>query len=193
MTNYIPTSLETVNKFAESKKDDFLDILRNSTSESRTTPEDKIIFMWSIVSVKTKEIKDIEENRMEFLSLTFDERFEHELKKTRLSLLMRAGNFMVQDRVNTEEFPNEVKDLIFAKLITVMNAEQSIIRNDKVLSTIPKPKVVKKGEIEDETVVEKPTKKSTKKLDIDTILDKLNEKGIDSLSEEEKNYLQNNS
>lgn len=194
MKFYIATTLEIVNKFAESKKEDFLDILKNSTSESRITPEDKIIWIWYFGNVTTKEIREIEENRKEFLTMGFEERFEHELKKVRVSLGMKAGHFEISDRISNTEIPDEIKGIIYSRLIVTMNAEQSVVKDKEVMKTIPKPQ---KGKLKDEldeneenvVVTEKPTKKNDVDLSMDSILEKINEVGMEGLSDGEKEFL----
>lgn len=195
---YIQTTQETVEKFCPQKMEDFLEMLRNSTSESKTTPDDKIFWLWGFTTVKTKEIKEIEEDRKNFLSMLFEERLEHEFKKVRVSLAMRAGHFNLIDRVTVSELPDEVKEVVYKKLIVIMNAEQEIIKDKEVMESIPKPKVKKPGKVElDEegegTVVQKPIPTKKVELNLDKILEKINESGVESLSEEERNFLRENS
>jgi hypothetical protein len=193
---YIQTTQETVEKFCPQKKEDFLKILRNSTSESKTISDDKIFWLWGFTTVKTKEIKEIEEDRKNFLSMYFEERLEHEFKKIRLSLAMKAGHFNLIDRVSVSELPDEVKEVVYKKLIVIMNAEQEIIKDKEVMESIPKPKVKKptKLELDEESEVVKPQKPIKKvELNLDKILEKINDSGMESLSEEERIFLRENS
>jgi hypothetical protein len=122
-----------------------LNILRNSGSKYKDTLEDEILFDYSISFFLKKG--EYNEEYVEVVSrYPFEERYEHELTKVRVSVILNAKHFIIVDRV--EGISDCIKEAI--KYITAHKMEQEAIAfdDDSLLNTIPSELMVKEHEIE---------------------------------------------
>ena len=143
--------------------------------------------------------KNKEDEYLKSLDLTmtmlYPERLELELSKVRVNISMKLDNFIITDRLPKGTIPQKVKDIVAEVTKVKMMVESEFSYNKIVLESIPAL---------DKTVVDIEIVKGPEDLPIefvseaqtftiDSILDKISKKGYESLSKEEKDFLDNKS
>ena len=143
--------------------------------------------------------KNKEDEYLKSLDLTmtmlYPERLELELSKVRVNISMKLENFIITDRLPKGTIPQKVKDIVAEVTKVKMMVESEFSYNKIVLESIPAL---------DKTVVDIEIVKGPEDLPIefvseaqtftiDSILDKISKKGYESLSKEEKDFLDNKS
>jgi hypothetical protein len=120
--------------------------------------------------------------------MLFGERLELELSKIRINLAIKSGNFFISDRLPKGSMPKSIKDIVTEITKVKMLVESEYHDNDKISDSIPDidKNIVSFEIIRD--VVNSDYSKS-QKFDIDNILDKISKEGMDSLSDEEREFL----
>jgi len=127
------------------------------------------------------------------IAMLYPERLELELSKVRVNVSMKLDNFIITDRLPKGTIPQRVKDIVAEVTKVKMMLESEFSYNKKVLESIP---ALDKTVVDIEVIKgsdEKKAVKETNSFTIDTILDKISNKGYDSLSKEEKEFLDNKS
>ena len=121
--------------------------------------------------------------------MPFEERLAEEFSKVRVNVTIKIGSFMMTNRLEKGDIPQIVKDVVTEVTKYKMVFEGGIHNNSDVIDTIPQfdTSIVSFDLIKDQI------KSESKNYDIDDILDKISENGMDSLSEEEKDFLKNQS
>ena len=121
-----------------------------------------------------------------YSQMKFDERLNYELSKTRVNITIKIDNFMMINRLKKGETPSIVSSIVTKYK---MMAESEFHENQEIKNSIPevdnnlvsielvKSLVSGKEEV-DET-----------EFDLDDILEKISNQGMDSLSEKEKEFL----
>ena len=124
-----------------------------------------------------------------YSQMKFDERLNYELSKTRVNITIKIDNFMMTNRLKKGETPSIVSSIVTEITKYKMMAESEFHENQKIKDSIPevdnnlvsielvKSLVSGKEEV-DET-----------EFDLDDILEKISNQGMDSLSEKEKEFL----
>ncbi len=130
----VAVNLETVKNDYPEKFDEYVRILRSSTSKDKDAPEEKFNFIYSF-SYFLKKGRANEEYYENLVHMKFDERLEEEMNKVRVTMTMAAGNFYISDRVSG--VPEIIKSIV--KMITVkkMLSEQEMIEDLDVINSIP--------------------------------------------------------
>jgi hypothetical protein len=108
---------------------------------------------------------------------------------------MKLKNFIITDRLPKGSIPLKIKEIVSEITKVKMMVESEYTDNKDVLNSIPKlDKSIVNIEIikEDENDV-KTSIPNENEFSIDTILDKISKKGFDSLSKEEREFLDNKS
>jgi hypothetical protein len=127
-------SYDLVIKEYEKKSQELVNILRNSNSKYKDIDINKIYWNYSFSYFRKKS-----ENNPEYyeslFKMTFDERFEVELKKVRINISLSAGHFYISDRVDT--ISDSIKDTVKAITMQKMINEQEFIGDAGVLDSIP--------------------------------------------------------
>ena len=129
------------------------------------------------------------------MAMLYPERLELELSKVRVNISMKLDNFIITDRLPKGTIPQKVKDIVAEVTKVKMMVESEFSYNKIVLESIPAL---------DKTVVDIEIVKGPQDLPIefvseaqtftiDSILDKISKKGYESLSKEEKDFLDNKS
>lgn len=129
------------------------------------------------------------------MTMLYPERLELELSKVRVNISMKLDNFIITDRLPKGTIPQKVKDIVAEVTKVKMMVESEFSYNKSVLESIPAL---------DKTVVDIEIVKGPEDLPIefasegqtftiDSILDKISKKGYESLSKEEKDFLDNKS
>lgn len=136
------------------------------------------------------------------LTMLYPERLIFELSKVRVNLSMKLDNFILTDRLPKGSIPTRIKNIVAEVTKVKMMVESEFSHNKEVLESIPALdktvvdiEIVKNGE---STLLTTGTTTSsensiTNDFTIDTILDKISKKGYESLSKEEKEFLDNKS
>ena len=129
------------------------------------------------------------------MAMLYPERLELELSKVRVNISIKLDNFIITDRLPKGTIPQKVKDIVAEVTKVMMMVESEFSYNKIVLESIPAL---------DKTVVDIEIVKGPEDLPIefvseaqtftiDSILDKISKKGYESLSKEEKDFLDNKS
>jgi hypothetical protein len=120
-------------------------------------------------------------------NMLFDERLEFELSKIRVDLTMRVGKFAMSNRLPKGVVPDQIKEIVTEVTKVKMMLEGEYHSNQDVINSIPDvdTSIVSYEIIKDAMKSEN----SEKYFNVDEILDKISKDGIDSLSEEERNFL----
>ena len=127
------------------------------------------------------------------IAMLYPERLELELSKVRVNVSMKLDNFIITDRLPKGSIPQRVKDIVAEVTKVKMMLESEFSYNKKVLESIP---ALDKTVVDIEVIKgsdEKTVVQESNSFTIDTILDKISNKGYDSLSKEEKEFLDNKS
>jgi len=173
----------------------FIQELRNSQSKSSDKKEDKIkwILSWGIFRTKAKNKN--EQEKIDKLHLTYDERCEVDLPKIRITVTMKAGNRIVSDRSIDDTIPDFIEDMFFEVMKIKMLQEQMIVNDPVVLESLEEFKhlleyILEEMAEEGENIdIIRNLKKETP-LSMDEILDKISESGMQSLTAKELKFLE---
>jgi hypothetical protein len=181
------------------KCEEFLFILNNSTSRySRISIEDiKWEYSWVFddrIPDNEDELIDYEINESQKYQLKFQDRLDYELDRIIVKLTMTAGQFQLTDEI--EYVPEEVVSIASELVKILMIEEQKKEKNEEVIDSIPPVKIDEPTLSVDETYTENVTileehYETVEELTVDNILDKINNHGIDSLTEKEIDFLNN--
>jgi hypothetical protein len=120
--------------------------------------------------------------------MLFEERLQHELSKVRVDFTMKNGHLVISNRLEKGTIPDIVKSIVTEITKVKMLLEYEYNGNEEVKESIPEvdTNIVSFEIIKD--AVDNEYSKS-KNFDIDYILDKISNNGLDSLSDEEKEFL----
>jgi len=121
-------------------------------------------------------------------NLTFNDRVDHELSKMGVEVYINYKDYIRGQIIEDVEIPLIIIDDLAKFIITTMRYEQNFYLNKKVIGTIPN---------DIQTYIEIDTLLTPKLLEgtseeydnLDDILDKINEYGINSLTDNEKSIL----
>ena len=136
------------------------------------------------------------------LTMLYPERLIFELSKVRVNLSMKLDNFILTDRLPKGSIPTRIKNIVAEVTKVKMMVESEFSHNKEVLESIPALdktvvdiEIVKNGESTLLTTSATTSSENsiTNDFTIDTILDKISKKGYESLSKEEKEFLDNKS
>lgn len=171
---------EVVLKWIQSAKD-----LNDSFDETKL----EFYYSYGFFLPKVENKQDMYEDIFEKCSkMNFDERFEFELSKVRINLAMKMGHFFISNRMKKGLIPKSINDIVREITKVKMIIESEYHDNHEVKNSIPEIDTnIISFEIIKETIND--DYRELKELDIDFILDKISQKGIDSLSDEEKEFL----
>lgn len=179
----------------------FLDELRNSKSSYSDKEEDKFQWVVSLGLFRTKAKTEEEQalNDEAYLSkftLPYDERCAIDLKKLRVSISMKAGYYYRTDRIFEEETPEPIVSIFHDVMKIMMINEQMLENNPVVLKSLEGFSLEEEMKNLAETLgIEVETQQTFQEaeeetpLDVDDILDKINESGVESLTARELTFL----
>ena len=126
----------------------------------------------------------------DIFKLKFKKRLKLELSKVRVDITIKIGNFTMTNRLEKGIIPDDIKNIVTELTKVRMMVEGEYHQNKKVIKSIPEvdSKIVQYRIIRgDEDIDMEPM------FDIDLILDKISTDGIQSLSPEEKDFLDKSS
>ena len=120
--------------------------------------------------------------------MVFDDRLTFELSKVRVNITMKIGNFILSNRLEKGNIPTIIDTIVKEITKVKMTIEGEFHENKDVIDSIPE---IDSEIIKFESVKEIVSKdyKDTPDFNIDLILDKIHQKGLDALSDEEKEFL----
>lgn len=152
---------------------------------------DKLEFFYTFGSFlpKVKDKEDFYINMWEETGrMLWDERLEHELSKIRIDLAMKMDRFSICDRMSKDYIPSLVISLVteITKLKMIFECEVNGLQDVK--ESIPP---LDRDYLDEDSVREllKLALGGEKSFDLDNLLDKISESGIESLTESERNFL----
>lgn len=163
--------------------------------------KDKVEFYYSYGFFVSKSKNNDEEylKAMEAnLKMLYPQRLQYELSKVRVNISMKLDNFIITDRLPKGSVPSKIQEIVAEVTKVKMMVESEFSYDKDVLESIPALdktivdiEIVKNGESTFLTTGSSNTENN--ELSIDTILDKISKKGFQSLSKEEKEFLDNKS
>lgn len=120
--------------------------------------------------------------------MKFEQRLEHELSKIRVNLTLKRGHFFISNRLEKGFIPTYVKQIVTELTKVKMLIECEFHQNKEIMKSIPE---IDKSVVSVEFIKEAVDGDvyTNQEYDIDEILDKISNNGLDSLSNEEKEYL----
>ena len=123
----------------------------------------------------------------QYNNMLFDDRLKFELSKVRVNLTIRVGKFAMSNRLPKGVVPENIKEIVTEVTKVKMMLEGEYHDNQEVINSIPDvdTSIVSYEIIKDAMHSED----SEKYFNVDEILDKISKNGLDSLSEEEKEFL----
>jgi hypothetical protein len=184
----IQVTKEEVSKDYPQVVENWMNFLEKSGKEIN---EDKLEFYYSYgffipkVEDKQKFYEEVFENCS---NMIYDERLVYELSKVRVNMGMKMGQFIISDRMSKEYVPSIIAEIVNEVTKVKMLVESEYHENQEVKDSIPEldSDIVSFDIIKD---VVSGDYSDVQNFDIDSILDKISQKGMDSLSEEEKDFL----
>jgi len=123
-------------------------------------------------------------------NMPFEERFNYELSKVRVNILLKWKKFSISDRLPKGVIPTSVFNLVKELTKVKMTLEFESHGKEEIKKTIPE---IDTSLVNIETFNQVASSEIQKDFNIDDILDKISQNGIGSLSEEEKEFLDNKS
>jgi len=123
-------------------------------------------------------------------NMPFEERFNYELSKVRVNIGLKWGKFVISDRLPKGVIPTSVFNLVKELTKVKMTLEFESHGKEDIKNTIPE---IDTTLVDVEILNNVASKEIQKDFDIDDILDKILKDGITSLSDEEKEFLDNKS
>lgn len=160
-------------------------IIKNEIDES------KIEFYYSYgFFVPKVQNKEEMYNKMfeDCIKMKFPERLDFEMSKVRVNLTMKLGHFILSNRLEKGSIPESIRKIVTELTKVKMTVESEYHENYDVKDSIPEidREVVSFEIIRD---VVKSDYSESQNFDIDSILDKISNQGMDALSDEEKDFL----
>ena len=145
----------------------------------------KAYYSYGFFVNKSKNTPDeLSKSYAEASELLYEDRLVLEKSKLRINLTLKIGNLALTNRLPKEFIPNNINDLVNEIVKVKMTIENQIFYNKEVAESIPELTGLVSFEIINDTyLVNKP------QLDMDEILDKISISGFDSLTDEEKDFL----
>jgi hypothetical protein len=150
--------------------------------------EVKVFYQFGYFLPKVDNKEEFYQNKYEqYSSMLFEERLIEEISKVRVSVTLKIGNFMMTNRLSKGFVPKIIEDIVTEITKYKMLYECQVHGNTHVLNSIP--------DIDESIATLDIVKGETKSdsYDIDDILDKISESGMESLTDGEKEFLKNHS
>jgi hypothetical protein len=122
--------------------------------------------------------------------LEYESRLKVELSKIRVNIGMKHDKFFISDRLPKGVLPKVVKNIVAELTKVKMMVESEMHDNLNVKRSIPQ---VDKNIVSIEIFRDIANSEIKRDFNLDDILDKINESGVDSLSDDEKDFLDKSS
>ena len=167
--------------------------LANSKFLNNNLNEDKMSFFYSYdffipkVSDLDKKLEFYKDMYNKTAKMMFDDRLKFELSKVRVNLTMLVGkNFVLSNRMSKDKIPNIIKQIVTEVTKVKMLVEYEYHNNEEVKNSIPE---IDTSIVSFEIIKDVVKDENKLDLDIDSILDKISQEGLESLSDEEREFL----
>ena len=181
----LPTTMETI-KVEFPEINNWLKVIQeNFIGKEIDEPKVSVFYTYGFFVPKSKNLYPGYPTHLELL---FPERLELELSKLRIDVHLIYGKFAIKNRINAPV--KSVVDLVTELTKIKMTLETEYTEDQNVKNSIPpfnsdiKIKIVKDGE-------EVNLNEDKEELNLNTILDKISNTGMESLTPEEKEFLNN--
>lgn len=138
-----------------------------------------------------EELREYLESAEFAVTLPYEERLNYEMSRATVCAYVRNKSFYIGDRIQDNYFPTKIRS-VFAEMVKVkMIVEYEVYGNDEIRATVPNldEDKIDMSVIQKEIESLKSQIDENAELDIDTILDKINVYGMGSITEEELQYL----
>lgn len=179
----------------------FLEELRNSKSKFADKAEEKIEWMisWGIYRTKAKNEEEQIQKDMDYenkLKLPYEERCAADLPKIRINISMKSGFYIRTDRSFDKEVPQYIIDMFYEVMKVTMLQEQMFLNDPVVMESLAEFQHLLDEMLENmESDLEglegiSIKKKAEPQLNMDDILDKISESGMQSLTAKELKFLE---
>ena len=187
----IPINREEVSDVPRVKK--WIKNLHKLSFTEEEIQKDKIEFLCQFGFFVPKGNNSVEK-LMESFEVTskmlFEERLKFELSKVRVDIAIKYEKFFMTDRLPKDVIPEPVYKLVKELTKVKMMVESKMHDNIDVLKSIPE---IDTSMINIDIFKNIAHSEIKTEYNLDDILDKINEKGIDSLSDDEKKFLDDSS
>lgn len=180
---------DLVNQFPEIEK--WVKKIKKFSFSQKEVDDSKIEFYCSFgfFVPKSHNTQEKFEELAEITSkMLFEERLNFEMSKVRVDITMKVGNFVISDRLPKGIIPDTVFKIVSEITKVKMTIESDYYGNKEVKNSIPE---IDRNFVDIEIVkdVVNTDYKNQSEFDIDSILDKIGQDGLDSLTDEEKEFL----
>ncbi len=184
---------EELNQFTEVQ--DWIKNSKNARFSQKEVDDSKIELYCSFgffVPKSHNTLDKFEEINEMTSKMMYEERLNYEMSKIRVNITMKIGNFVISDRLPKGIVPESVFKVVSEITKVKMMVECEFYENEEVKKSIPD---IDKNFVDIQIVRDfvNTDYKNQKDFDVDSILDKIGKEGLDSLSDEEKQFLDNKS
>jgi hypothetical protein len=148
-----------------------------------------VYYSYGFFVTKSKSDTEIISNE-EIFKLKYKKRLKVELAKVRVDVTIRVGNFTMTNRLEKGLIPQDIKNIVTELTKVRMMVEGEYHKNKKVIDSIPE---VDRNIVQYKIIKGDDDNDMEPMFDMDLILDKISKEGIESLSPEEKDFLDKSS
>jgi hypothetical protein len=185
----IPTTIEeTLEEFPQ--VENWLDFMKTFLKKEIDNSRLEVFYSYGYFVPKSKDREKSQREAFEFQStLQFEERFNFEMSKVKVNLTIKLGNFVLSNRLENGFIPVVITKIVKEVTKVKMIVEGEYHKNQSVIDSIPP---IDKSIISYKVVRDSLSSQfgdEEMEFDIDQILDKISDSGIQSLSPEEKEFL----
>jgi hypothetical protein len=139
------------------------------------------------VAKSKNNIESLHDAAEKSYSMLYEDRLEEEMRKVRVGLTIKSGDFAMTDMFPKGEIPEKVRKVVAEIVKTKMLLEYEYHKNDVVKMSIPEvDRTIADVKIEGLFDVEEEEEKI---FEVDEILEKITKHGYENLSTEEKEFL----
>lgn len=139
---------------------------------------------------KVQNKEDFYQHKFEqYSTMKFEDRLKEELSKVRVNVTIKIGEFMMTNRLGKGKIPKIIEDIVTEVTKYKMAIEGSIHNNLEVIDSIPDFDT----SIVSIELVKEQISREPRSYELDDILDKISEMGMESLTDEEREFLKNKS
>jgi hypothetical protein len=122
--------------------------------------------------------------------MLFGKRLSHEMKKVRVYITLKYKDFTLTDKLPKNEIPEMIRKIVAEIVKVKMSVEFEYHQNKDVFDSIPDAdRSIAQIEVKRKSTLEQSESEEETILDLDSILDKISKYGIESITEEEKRFL----
>ena len=148
-----------------------------------------VYYSYGFFVTKTKSDTEIISNE-ELFKLKYKKRLKIELAKVRVDVTIRVGSLILPNRLERGLIPEDIKNIVTELTKVRMMVEGEFHKNKKVIDSIPE---VDRNIVQYKIIKGDDDNDMEPMFDMDLILDKISKEGIESLSPEEKDFLDKSS